>query len=59
MAGDPEEKRLRELALRAAHTGRAQYTRFLEPSMLDGVRRAAGESGVRCSIHGGYPDAER
>ena len=59
MAGDPEEKRLRELALRAAHTGRAQYTRFLEPSMLDGVRRAAGESGVRCSLHGGYPDAER
>ena len=27
--------------------------------MLDGVRRAAGESGVRCSLHGGYPDAER
>ena len=36
-----ELKRLRELALRAAHTGAAQYTRFMEPSMMNDARAAA------------------
>ena len=59
MPGDVELKRLRELAMRAAHTGRPQFTRFLEPSMLDQARRIAGENGVSCLLYGGYPDAER
>ena len=53
------EKRLRELALRAAHTGQPQFTRFLEPSLVQDARRVAGENGVRCAFCGGYPDAER
>ena len=52
-------KRLRELALRAAHTGQTQFTRFLEPSALDEARRVAGACGVGFETFGGYPDAER
>ena len=52
-------RRMRELALRAAHTGRAQFTRFLEPSLLSTAGRVAGETGVRCAFCGGWPDAER
>ena len=52
-------KRFRELALRAAHTGRPQFSHFLEPSMADSVRRAAGECGARCALYGGWPEAER
>ena len=59
MTGDLEAKRLRELALRALHTGRPQFTRFLEPSMEGEVRRAAGEAGVRAALWGGFEDAER
>ena len=54
-----DAKRLRELALRAVHTGRPQYTRFLEPSMLNEVRHAAGECGAQCMLYGGWPEAER
>lgn len=53
------EKRLRELALRAAHTGQPQFTRFLEPSLVAYARRVAGENGAKCAFFGGYPDAER
>ena len=56
---EAEVKRLRELALRAAHTGRAQFTRFLEPSAADDVRRAANQCGVGCAFNGGYENAER
>lgn len=56
---DAEHKRLRELALRAAHTGAAQFTRFLDPSLSDAVRAAAGAAGVRAAFCGGYPGAER
>ena len=56
---DAELKRLNELALRAGHTGRVQYTRFLEPSMADAVRAAANRAGVRAAFWGGYPEAER
>lgn len=52
-------KRLRELALRAGHTGRVQFTRFLEPSMLGEARAMAGACGVGCAFFGGYDDAER
>ena len=46
MMADALEKRLNELALRAAHTGTACYTRFLEPSQADAVRAAAARAGV-------------
>ena len=52
-------KRLRELALRAAHTGRPQFTRFMDPSLTGDARRVAGENGVSCAFYGGYADAER
>ena len=56
---DPVSRRLRELALRALHTGRPQFSRFLEPALLDEARHMANECGVRCDFYGGYPDAER
>ena len=59
MADDLDTKRLRELALRAAHSDAPRFTRFLEPAMLDAVRFAAGQAGVGCTFWGGYPDAER
>ena len=52
-------KRLRELALRAFHTGQPQFTRFLEPSMERPVRAAASQAGVRAEFYGGFEDAER
>ena len=42
---DALEKRLNELALRAAHSGRACYTRFLEPSALGLVAYGGGPGG--------------
>ena len=54
-----ESKRLIELALRAGHTGQAQFTRFLEPSWHDEARAAANKAGVRVAFWGGWPDAER
>lgn len=54
-----EKKRLRELAMRAAHARRPQFTRFLEPSALNDVRAAANAAGVACAFYGGYDDAER
>lgn len=54
-----EIKRLEELAVRAARSGRTQFTRFLEPSMMDAARAAANKAGAKVSFYGGYPDAER
>ena len=54
-----EEKRLRELALRAAHAGVAAYTRFLEPPMEIACRAAANSAGCEVAFSGGYDDAER
>ena len=48
------EKRLNELALRAKHTGRACFTRFLEPSALPAVNAAAAHAGVEVALWGGY-----
>ena len=59
MIADALEKRLNELALRAAHTGTACYTRFLEPSQADVVRAAAARAGVKACFWGGYEGAER
>ena len=58
-ASDIDLKRLRELALRCAHAGVPQYTRFMEPALLDDVRAAAGKNGVKAAFWGGYEDAER
>lgn len=59
MTQDALEKRLNELALRAAHTGRACYTRFLEPAWEDAARRAAARAGAKVALWGGYEEAER
>ncbi len=58
-AEELERKRLRELALRAAHTGQSCFTRFLEPAMERECRAAANEAGAKLSLWGGYADAER
>ena len=59
MENELELKRLRELALRAAHTGRPQFTRFMEPSMMNDARAAANRAGASCAFWGGYDGAER
>ncbi len=59
MNGDALEKRLNELALRAAHTGRVCCSRFLEPSRLDVARAAANRAGSSVAFWGGYAGAER
>ena len=53
------EKRLNELALRAGHTGRVCYTRFLEPALMGAVNAAAAKARVRAAFWGGYEGAER
>lgn len=58
-ASELEIKRLRELALRAAYTGQAAFTRFLEPPMEREALAAAAAAGVHAAFFGGYPDAER
>ena len=52
-------RRLNELALRAFHTRRACFTRFLEPSALNNARAAAAKAGARVAFWGGYEGAER
>ena len=54
-----EIKRLEELAIRAARSGRTQFTRFLDPTMMDAARAAANKAGAKVSFWGGYPDGER
>lgn len=54
-----EEKRLRELALRAAHACAPTYTRFLEPPMEIACRAAANFAGCEVAFDGGYEGAER
>ncbi len=56
---DALSKRLNELALRAAHTGRPQFTRFLEPACETGARAAANRAGAKVAFFGGYDGAER
>ena len=54
-----EEKRLRELALRASHACAPTYTRFLEPPMEIACRAAANFAGCEVAFEGGYEGAER
>lgn len=54
-----EKKRFTELAMRAAYTGRPQFTRFLEPSMERDVVSAAHAAGAQAAFFGGYDSAER
>lgn len=54
-----ESKRLRELALRAAHAGRPSFTRFLESNVERDCRAAANEAGAKLVLWGGHEDAER
>lgn len=54
-----DRKRLDELAKRAVYTGRAQFTRFLEPAAEREVRAAANAAGASVKFFGGYEDAER
>ncbi len=56
---DMDLKRLEELAVRAARSGRAQFSRFIEPSMQVSARTCANQAGVKVAFMGGYPDAER
>ena len=56
---DALEKRLNELALRAAYTSQACYTRFLEPAQEPAARAAAARAGVKAEFWGGWPGAER
>ena len=53
------EKRLHELAMRAAKAGIAAYTRFLEPSLVKEANSLANAAGAKVDFFGGYPDAER
>lgn len=53
------QKRLDELARRAAHAGMPCYTRFLEPPAFDTARGAANRAGAHVAFFGGYEGAER
>lgn len=54
-----EKKRLNELALRAVHTGRPQFTRFLDPAMERDALAAAHSAGAQVDFSGGCEGAER
>lgn len=54
-----EQKRLRELALRALHSGTPAFTRFLDPALEQETLSAAAQTGVHAAFYGGYDDAER
>ena len=54
-----ERKRFNELALRAVHTGRPQFTRFLDPAMEREALSAARSAGAEVAFSGGYEGAER
>ena len=53
------KRRLDELALRAFHTRRTCFTRFLEPSFNNVASLAAARAGARVAFWGGYEGAER
>lgn len=58
-ASDLLARRLRELALRAHHSGKPQFTAFLEPPEEIAARTAANEADTRVAFFGGFSDAER
>ncbi len=54
-----DEKRLLELARRAARGDAPSFSRFLEPSMIPVAEKCARQAGVGVRFFGGYEDAER
>ena len=54
-----ENKRFQEMALRAAYTGRTQFTRFLEPASEAQAAHLARQAGAEVCFFGGYEGAER
>ncbi len=52
-------KRLRELALRAAHRREAVFTHFLDLAQAQAADAVARETGVSIALNGGYEEAER
>lgn len=54
-----DRRRLDDLARRAARTGQAQFTRFLEPAAERDATAAARDAGVEIAFFGGHADAER
>ena len=59
MTNTDSSKRFHELALRAAYTGRAAFTRFLDPALERDAEAAAREAGAAIRFEGGWPDAQR
>ncbi len=53
------EKRMAELAGRAARTGRAQYSNLLSAAQMQQARICARQAGVLLESFGGFEDAER
>ncbi len=53
------DRRLRELAMRAARRGEAVFTHFMDLSQIQTAMAAASREGVGLALEGGYPDAER
>ena len=54
-----DEKRLNELALRAARRGDTAFTHFLDLNQIQLARMAAGRQAVQVVFCGGYENAER
>ena len=53
------EKHLAELAVRAARSGRTQYTRFLDPAEEREAEAIGRRAGANARFFGGYDGAER
>lgn len=53
------EKRMTELAARAAKTGRTQFSSFLSPAELEEAQICAKQAGAVFHSFGGFKDAER
>lgn len=54
-----DEKRLLELARRAARADGPTFSRFLEPPLIPAAEKCARQAGVCASFFGGYEGAER
>ena len=59
MADELFEKRLHELALRAARRGDAAFTHFMDLNPIQLAMSAARREGISLALEGGYADAER
>ena len=59
MSEDLFEKRLNELAIRAARRGEPSFTHFMDIKQIQLAMAAARKQNVSLQLEGGYPDAER